>query len=235
MARGTDADPHVHDRVAEDRQAAVDLFAAVFTEKVRALPACDGSYVPPPEFNPLEATCLPTGFDPAGADRFIRDRADDPQLQPLFDSMVLRSDAIIRMDPRTSEQVQLGYRFFALFPLMLAAAVVLLTALLMLLIPHFPRGVTVAGFVLGCTALALLLGAVIGARKFGTMDVFLRDRIPDEYAATAEQYLTPLLRSIWDDLAAELILLSGIGVVVGAALAVTGILRARAVRARAHR
>lgn len=216
----------------DDRQTAINLLSATFTEKVRALPTCDASFVPPPDFNPLEATCAPSGYDPAEVSRFITEHADDPQFQSLLDNMVLRSDALIRMDPRTSQQVQLGYRLFALFPLMLAAAVVLLTALLMLLIPHFPRGVTVAGFVIGCTALVLLLGALIGAREFGTVDALLRDRIPDAYAATAEQYLTPLLRSIWDDLAAELILLSSIGVVVGAALAVTGILRARAVRAR---
>jgi hypothetical protein len=194
--RGETERPEFEIQIARDQKTLIKFLAITFKEKIRGLPNCPANFVIIKNFNPLETTCRPLGFNLDEVDNFLLINGDRPEFKQLLNKATINSSAL-KVDPKTSQNVQLVYRLVRYSWLMVMTAVITLSLLSAVIIPRFRRGLVVGGRVVVVCGAIILVGQLVLAALRGLIISSAINRLPADSISLIQTYLASIMRQLY--------------------------------------
>ena len=194
--KGETERPEFEIKIAQDQKTLIKFLAITFKEKIRGLPNCPANFVVTENFNPLETTCRPFGFKLNEIDNFLLTNSDRPEFKLLLNKASINSSAL-KVDPKTSQNVQLVYRLIRYSWLMVMVAVIVLSLLIAVIIPRFRRGLIVCGKVIVICGSIILVGQLLLAVLREPIISLVIKRLPANSIGLIQAYLVSIMRQLY--------------------------------------
>ncbi|KKP69369.1 hypothetical protein A2X44_04425 [candidate division CPR3 bacterium GWF2_35_18] len=208
-------------KIAEDKETMISIISVMFKEKIRVLPDCDPNFVRPEDLNPFVMECKPAGFDENVIVEFISVNKDKPELDTLIESMKISSD-MISIDPQLARQIQTGFYYLRLLPLISLGILIIMILLLLLITPGFKNGLIMSGITLFFPSSLVLVGSLTLRQKFYDLIEVIQMQLPGEYLFIFQSYFIALLKTVYFDTLGQLLIFSVLVFVIAVILFILG-------------
>lgn len=210
-------------KITEDKNTFIRFLSVTFKEKMAALPECDVSFNPPPNFDPLGSKCRPRGFNLEEIDRFIQENSEREEFSELFNKATINSESL-NIDQDVTKKAQWIFSILKPAPQITYATILLLSALLILVIPGFKKGLIITGAVLLLSSLMILFGKMYAVQNFDFWaNQGLKNINPDQVELIRSNF-EGLVKAIYSDLLNQIQFYSLLVSALGVVLIVVGIL-----------
>ncbi len=210
-------------KITKDKETFIRFLSVAFKEKMLALPECEAGSIVPPDFNPLESECRPTGFDLNEINNFISENSEREEFQTIFNQAKLSSENF-NIDQDVTKKAQLVFSILKPAPQIALGVILLLSALLILIIPGFKKGFIITGVVLLLPSLIILLGKIYASQNF---DIWLNQGLKNldpQQAELIKNNFEGLAKAIYFDLLHQIQTYSLVIITLGIVMITAGIL-----------
>lgn len=195
--RGETEKPEFEIVFAKDKQTMQRFLSVLFTEKIRALPACSNDFILTKNFDPFNATCRPAGFRLEYIDTFLMQNSDRPEFDALMQKATINSTNLV-IDPKTSQKAQLAYNIIAYSWPLLFVTLALLSLLIAASIPKKWHGLRLSGITMAIAGSILCVALLIFVSLQNIFVTFFINRLPDT-ADFVQTYIASIIREAYAD------------------------------------
>ena len=216
---GKTAKPRIMIELVDDPEDLIEILTFGLDSKLESLPTCDPGVSEQQDFNPLEAECLPEGFENEDLEALITEHQSDEELEELNETMVLSTDDM-DITAETTENVQSAYWLVKNTYLIILGIYFFLLILLLLLIPDFPAKLHVTGITTLLTAGVILVSTYFSTFLYDFVWENISSSIPEDQLSSLEGTIGSLTEVAMNDILNQVRIWS-IGTMILGALLVT--------------
>lgn len=223
---GETSSPEFEIDISENLALAQEEIIKLTTDEFYALPTCSESQMEQyseENLNPIEANCLPVGFDMSEED-FENKIREELNKQDVFQKDVISSNDMFNITEQASKTIQLGYDVFKKMQLIVIISVLLVTLLLFVLIPGLAGKFLMTGSIWVVSgALLMFANLYSNAQLKDLFDKRVQD-LPSDQVELINQVFDATQKYALNDFWKDVRQLALVVIVIGVVLMIGGII-----------
>lgn len=212
--------PYFEIDFSENKDTMLDEIVNYFTSSLETLPTCTEAEMlsmqnEGKDFNPIDATCLPPGFDKNNLGEIEKELENKLNEIEIYEKGKIRSTEFITIDSVITQNVQKVYEIFKNLPVIITFSIIVISLILFITIPGLSTSFLIVGIIWVVGSSILLFGSFFLQNRFDSVYQDQINKIPAEQVEVISNIFKQPIQIATLDIQAQLSQFAIIIVVLG--------------------